>query len=191
MILEPIAVTLRVIEALEQLQISYLIGGSLASALHGEPRSTVDADIVADLRLDHAAPLAQALTQEFYVAEETIREAIQTRRSFNVIHLNTGFKVDIFVRKPRPFDDAQFARRTRQIIATDPDRAAFVASPEDTILAKLEWFRLGGEASDRQWRDVLGILKAQGARLDRAYLSEHSKLLAVADLLERAQSQVQ
>jgi len=183
---EPIAITLRVIESLDQLQISYLIGGSLASALQGEPRSTVDADIVADMRKEDAAPLAHALASEFYVDEESICEAIQTRRSFNVIHLNTGFRVDIFVRKPRPFDDAQFARRTRQVIAIDPERAAFVASPEDTILAKLEWYRLGGETSDRQWRDILGILKVQGERLDRNYLREQSQSLSIRDLLERA-----
>jgi hypothetical protein len=188
---EPIAVTLRVIESLDQLRLSYLIGGSLASAMQGEPRSTVDADIVADMRMEDAAPLAHALAGEFYVDEESIREAIQTCRSFNVIHLNTGFKVDIFVRKPRPFDDAQFRRRTRQIIATDPARAAFVASPEDTILAKLEWFRLGGETSDRQWRDILGILKAQGERLDRIYLHEQSQSLGVRDLLERATKQIE
>jgi len=188
---EPVAVTLRVIESLDQLRIKYLIGGSLASALHGEPRSTVDADIVAEVRLEDAASLARALISEFYVDEESIREAVQTQRSFNVIHLASGFKVDIFARKKRRFDDSQFARRTRQIIATDPERTAFVASVEDTILAKLEWFKMGGETSDRQWRDVLGMMKAQGAHLDRNYLQEQSQSLGVRDLFERALKQIE
>lgn len=189
MISEQIAVTLLVIDALERLNVRYLIGGSLASALYGVPRATLDADLVADLRWEHAEPLARALTEAFYVDAEMIREAIRQQRSFNVIHLETAFKVDVFVKKPRAFDDAQFARRVRQIVATEPERTAFVASAEDTLLAKLEWYRLGGETSERQWRDVLGIVKTQSERLDLAYLREWAVQLGVADLLEKAMSQ--
>ena len=186
MITEPIAITLRVIQELDKLNVLYLIGGSLASALYGEPRATIDADLVADLRIEHAAPLVRALSGEFYIAQDTVLNAIRTQRSFNVIHLATSFKVDVFVRKKRAFDDAQFARRTRQIIATDPECSAYIASAEDTILAKLEWYKIGGSVSERQWRDILGMLKTQSGALDQSYLRQMASQLQVTALLERA-----
>jgi hypothetical protein len=189
MLSEPIAVTLLVIQALDALGVPYLIGGSLASAVHGVARATVDTDLVADLRPEHAEPLAQALRDAFYVDAESIQDAIRRRSSFNVIHLETMFKVDVFVRKRRPFDQAQFERRQAQVVATDPERTAYVASPEDTVLTKLEWYRMGGEVSDRQWRDVLGVLKVQGERLDLVYLRRWAAALRIADLLEQALAQ--
>lgn len=183
---EPLQVTLIVTQTLERLGIPYFLGGSLASALHGEPRSTLDADIVADLQMEHVEPLVNALAPDMYIDARAVPEAIRARSSFNLIHYATMFKVDVFVRKRRLFDDAQFARRAEQIVLRDPDRRAQVASPEDSILAKLEWYRMGGAASERQWRDILGMLQAQGERLDRSYMERMAGELAVSDLLSRA-----
>ncbi len=141
---EPIAVTLLVIDALDALGVPYLIGGSLASAVHGVLRATMDTDLVADLRLEHAELLARALGSTFYVDAESIRDAVLHQSSFNVIHLETMFKVDVFVLKKQPFHRAQMERRVAQVIATDPERTAYVATPEDTILAKLNGYRMGG-----------------------------------------------
>ena len=186
MINEPVQVTMMVIHALEKLHIPYVIGGSLASAVHGVMRATMDTDIVADLGEEHARPLAESLSGTFYADVEMIRDAIEHRGSFNLIHLETMFKVDVFIPKQREFDQLQLQRRTTQVIATDPEEVAFVASAEDTILAKLEWYRMGGEVPDRQWRDVMGILKVQAESLDLEYLRKWSTILGVSDLLETA-----
>ena len=186
MLPDPVAVTLMVIEALEGLGVPYLIGGSLASSVHGAVRSTWDTDLVADLNLDHARPLAEALSGKFFVDVEMILDAIRHHRHFNVVHLETMFKVDVFIPKQRGFDRTQIRRRQEHVIWTDPERKAFVASPEDTILAKLDWYRQGDEVSERQWKDVLGVIKVQAGRLDVEYLHQGATELAVADLLEKA-----
>jgi hypothetical protein len=186
MLPEQIAVTMIVADALEALGVLYAIGGSFASALHGVMRATMDADLVADMRQEHVAPFVQALGEAFYADAEMMREAIGQHKSFNLIHLDTMFKVDVFVARPRDFDRAQLARRQLHLLAEDPERRAYVASAEDTVLAKLEWYWLGGQASDRQWRDVLGVLKVQGQRLDLAYMRHMAAGLGVQDLLERA-----
>lgn len=183
---EATRITLLVTQTLEQIGISYAVGGSLASSLHGVMRSTLDVDIVADMRLEHIPPLVAALSKEFYADDEMMRDAIEHHSSFNLIHYETAFKVDIFIRKLRDFDTMQLERRRVSVIATDPDRSVYVASPEDTILAKLEWYRMGGEVSDRQWRDILGVLKTRANELDLDYLRKWAGELNVTDLLERA-----
>ncbi len=186
MLAESVAVTLLVVEALEELGVAYAIGGSLASSVHGQIRATQDADLVADLGPGQAAALVRKLGQRFYADRETIETAIQGRSSFNLLHLDTMFKVDVFVAKSRPFDQAQLARRQLQPVSQEPERLAYVTSAEDVILAKLEWYRMGGEVSERQWRDVRGVLTVQGDRLDLAYLHRMAAGLGVAALLERA-----
>jgi len=179
-------ITLLVAHALEQMGVPYAVGGSLASSLHGVMRSTLDVDIVADMRQEHIQPLVAALSEEFYVDEEMMRDALRRRSSFNLIHYETAFKVDIFIRKIRPFDQMQLERRKLAVIVADPEQSVYVLSPEDTLLAKLEWYRLGGEVSERQWRDVLGILQVREGELDLDYVRTWARELQVTDLLERA-----
>jgi hypothetical protein len=186
MLPEPIAVTLQVVDALEQVGAAYVIGGSLASTIHGVVRTTLDTDIVAELSFPQAQPFADLLAGTFYLDIDTIRHAIRQHSSFNVIHLVTMFKVDLFISKGRPFDRQQLARRQRWIADPDSGRTIYVATPEDTVLTKLAWYRLGGEMSDRQWRDILGVLAVQGDRLDHAYMRQWAATLDVSDLLERA-----
>ena len=185
MLPEPIAVTVKVTQTLEKLGVPYLISGSLASTLYGMVRTTQDSDIVADMRLEHIQPFVNALQNEFFIDEEMIAEAIQRNSSFNIIHRETMFKVDVFIPSPRPFHQSQLARAQRQTFPADPEVSARFSSAEDTILSKLEWYRLGGEVSERQWRDVLGILKTRAGTLDLDYLREWAKELKVSDLLEQ------
>lgn len=189
MLPEPIFVTMLVIDAFDKLNISYWIGGSLASALYGTTRSTLDTDLVADLALEHVHPLVELLESEFYIDAGMMADAIRSHRSFNLIHLKTMFKVDVFVLKPRPFDQEQLLRRSLKIMSTEPERQAYVCTPEDIILTKLEWYRMGGEVSDRQWRDIIGVLKTQSGHLDMNYLLRWAEELKVNDLLQRALDQ--
>jgi hypothetical protein len=183
---ELIDVALMVTTVLEELGVTYAIGGSVASTLHGVPRSTVDADLVADLQAEHIGPFVAALKEKFYADPLSVMDAILNQSSFNLIHLESMFKVDIFIPKHRNFDRDQLQRRILRTVTAQPPHSAWIASVEDTVLAKLEWFRLGGESSERQWRDVLGILKKQGEDIDTAYLRQQAADLNVADLLEQA-----
>ena len=190
MLAEPLQVTLQVIDALEELGAAYWVGGSLASALHGVARSTLDSDLVADISLAQVDDLVVALDGTFYIDGEMIREAILHQGSFNLIHRATMFKVDVFLLKERPFDQVQLERRQEQIVTADPERKAYICTAEDIILAKLEWYKAGGEISERQWRDVMGVLRVQAGHLDMEYLQEWAAELDVLDLLEKAISDI-
>jgi hypothetical protein len=187
---DPIAITLQVTDILEQMAVSYAIGGSLASAVHGVMRATMDADLVADLRLEHVQPFVAALGDDFYADDQMTRDSVQRHTSFNILHLDTTFKVDIFVAKPRSFDRAQLTRRQMLQLGESPTQVAYVVSAEDIILAKLEWYKLGNQVSDRQWRDIVGVLKVQGEQLDRAYLQQMAQELRVTDILVRALDEI-
>lgn len=183
---EWIVVILEVTEVLDELGVPYCICGSGASIVHGVVRATIDCDLVADLKPEHIDVLTAKLNDDFYIEPDSIRQAIAQNRSFNLIHQKTMFKVDIFIPKPRPFDQSQLARRENKIIAHDPDCKAWIASAEDTVLAKLEWYRLGNEISERQWRDVLGVLKTKAGMLNLEYMQTMAASMQISDLLKRA-----
>lgn len=189
MISEVLRVTLVVIDAFEEIGVRYHLGGSFASSIHGVPRQTRDVDLVADLRTEHVDALVRRLADAFYIDGGMIAEAISRHSSFNLVHFESGFKVDVFVLGEGPFDLAEFERSAPTRLVQDPPRDVFVKSPEDIVLRKLAWYRLGGHVSERQWLDVLGILKLQAEGLDRDYLSRWAAWLGVADLLEQAMRQ--
>jgi hypothetical protein len=181
---DPIAVALAVVRVFNTLGIAHTIGGSIASSFAGEPRSTVDIDVVAAIGESQVPAFVAALSRDFYVDDASIRRAIRERASANLIHYATQLKVDIFVAGGTPLDDQQLMRR--QEVTLGPGRTLHVHPPEDILLQKLLWFQRGGEKSDRQWRDILGIIRVQGLHLDRDYLAINAPKLGVADLLARA-----
>jgi hypothetical protein len=186
---DPIHVALLVSDALEACHVRYLVGGSLASAVSGEPRSTLDVDLVVELTEKDVEPLVAALGDRFHVDADTIRRAVRERSSANVIHYPTSTKVDLFIMGGSPIDAEQMNRRQRVQVSTEPDRWLYVHTPEDILLQKLRWYRMGNEVSDRQWRDILGIILVQGNRLDQPYLSHSAEALGVSELLQRALSE--
>lgn len=188
--LDPIEATLEVVAALDEMSIPYFIAGSLATAVHGVARATMDVDVVVDLAPTDVASLSAALETSFYVDENQMYEALLHQTSFNIIHRASMFKVDIFPRQARAFDTAQFERRRSYVIGDNPSRAAYFASPEDNILAKLEWYRMGGETSTRQWQDILNVLKIQGERIDLGYLQSWAEKLKLDDLLTQALQEI-
>jgi hypothetical protein len=182
----PIEVTLRFVGVLEQLDVPHLICGSIASSLVGEPRFTHDVDVLAELDSSHVEPLLLRLREAFIVSDEGLREAVRLRDMVCVYDRETATKVDLYVAKPTPFTKSELSRRVMRLITTDPERCAFVASPEDLVLSKLDWFRKGDCVSEQQWRDVLGVLKVTGRSMDRQYLLDWSIRLGLSDLLARA-----
>ena len=180
---DALQLALRVIRILEDLGAPAWIGGSLASSMFGIPRSTQDADLVADLRGEMVRPFIERLGDDFYADRERIARGVERRSSFNLIHLPTMFKVDVFLlgRDPRSLRELE----RRQTVEIGEARVPIpVTSPEDVVVRKLAWYRDGGRVSDRQWRDALGVARVQGERLDLEYLSEAADEAEVADLLD-------
>jgi hypothetical protein len=175
-----------VVAVLDRLQIAYALGGSWASSILGKMRFTHDADLSAEPFPGKEADFCAGFGEDYYVSLPAVQQAIRQRLSFNVVHTLTGFKVDVFVSKGRPFDRSVLARRRQYPLGGEPGVAIACVSPEDIILLKLEWYRLGGGVSGVQWNDVLGVLQVQGQHLDQGYLDHWAAELGVSDLLERA-----
>jgi hypothetical protein len=183
---EAFQVLLEVTRVLDELEVPYVVGGSLASSLHGIPRSTQDADLVAVLRTSHIQSFISRIEGAFYVSPERVETAVRRRTSFNLIHLKTMIKVDLFVFPETPLARQEMARRQNLPVPGEPEAHLQIASPEDTILQKLLWYRKGGGVSERQWNDVLGVIKVQGKALDLDYLKEWAERSGVEDLLAQA-----
>lgn len=175
-----------IVDALEQLSVPYHLGGSVASSLYGQPRSTQDVDLIADLPSSLVRPFVKLLENDYYVVEDAIRDAIRHRSSFNLISHLTFMKVDIFIPKLRAFDQDAFHHGVRQRAIEPGGRLFPVGSPEVIVLNKLEWYEMGGRVSQRQWNDLIGVLKAQGPTLHLTYLAHWATVLQVTDLLEQA-----
>lgn len=180
-----------VLAELERLRVRYYIGGSIASSLHGAGRSTLDVDLAAELEEPAALKLIAALSGDYYVSLAAAREPVRRRSCFNLLHLATSFKVDIFVSRGRDFDRSAQARAITEMLGDTEPLSTRIASAEDCILAKLEWYRLGDEVSERQWHDVLFVAQLQRSRLDRSYLQLWAAELGVSDLLDRLWSEVE
>ncbi len=174
-----------VTSAFEAQGVRYFLGGSIASSAHGIARGSLDADVVAELGSADVEPLVRRLGGAYYAPIDQMHRAVVERRSFNLIHLTTMFKLDIFVSKGRPFDRSAADRARPHAIGDTDEYTVLVASAEDTILAKLEWFQLGGETSERQWWDIVGVLKVTDGA-DRDYLRKWAAALNLTELLERA-----
>jgi hypothetical protein len=176
-----------VVAVFDRLGIDYQLGGSVASSVYGMARATMDVDLVAAVAPEHVEPIVAALATDYYVDDGMIREAIAHRSSFNLIHQPTMLKVDVFLPKARAYDRQALARRVRDRLEDSPGaREFYFATAEDVVLAKLEWFDRGGRSSERQWNDILGVLRVQGEAIDVDYLRRWAADLALEELLARA-----
>jgi hypothetical protein len=175
----------------DQLVIPYALGGSMACSVYGMSRQTNDADIMAEPFPGKESQLIAALGPDYYASAAAIEDAIRRRSSFNLINTSTGFKVDVFIRPDRLYEQSAMARRVFLDVSTVPDQKISVLAAEDVVLFKLQWYHLGNQTSEQQWKDILAMLKTQQPHLDQTYLSRWAALLGVDDLLERARREAE
>lgn len=176
-----------VTDAFNKLGVAYYIGGSVASSVYGTARATIDVDLIADLKREHIKQLVKILEPGYFVDEVMITGAIQRQSTFNLIHLATMLKIDVFVIKDDPYSREAFQRKRKDTLdESEKSHQFYLASPEDVILNKLKWFRMGGNVSEQQWRDVLGVLKVQGDLLDMGYLRNWARELGIVGLFDQA-----
>jgi hypothetical protein len=183
---QPVSLLLRITEILERCGIPYAVGGSMASSQHGEPRATGDVDILVDLPPGKVSALVKALRPDFDVWEDSVQEAVARRSSISLLHVEWLTKVDLYVSGRSPLDPHALGRRRGYVLHGDPARPVYFVSPEDSVLQKLERYRLSGGVLERQLRDVAGVLKVQGRDLDLSYLRRTADMLGLRPLLEQA-----
>lgn len=173
--------------AFDQLEISYRIVGSVAGFLLGNPRSTIDVDIVADLKPEQVRPLARLLQGTFYADEEMMLEYVNKKTSFNLLHLPTMVKIDIFPLQQRAYSQQSFDRFIiGEMEAGDETLEVFGLTGEDFVLSKLEWYEMTGKTSERQWNDIQVVLQVQRGKLDLGYMRYWAAELGLMGLLEDA-----
>jgi hypothetical protein len=183
---EVLEVALQVGGRLDRLGVTWAIGGSFASSVLGVPRSTQDVDFVAAVEQRHVAPLVAAFETDHYVSEEAVRSAVLRRASFNLIHLASITKIDVFVPKGDDLSQRQLTRR--RLVDVAPGRSLSVLTPEDVVLQKLRWFRASGEVAEQQLRDVQGVLATSGSEIDFEDLERAARLAGLEDLLARVRA---
>jgi hypothetical protein len=187
MVQDALDIALLVAAAIDAVGGEYFIGGSVASSLHGEPRATNDIDFVVAMLSFRVRAFADKLGRDFEVDQSMLRDALSRGGSANIFYLPMVTKIDIFGLGSAPYDEVEFARRRRVRVRTSGEEL-WIKSPEDTILRKLLWYREGGEVSEKQWRDVVGVLRIREPQLDAAYLDEWAPRLSVEALLARART---
>ena len=176
-----------IISAFDKLSIPYYISGSIASSIYGIARATMDVDIVADIKIENTSSLKQILENEYYIDENMIKDAIRKFSSFNLIHLETMIKIDVFIHKRQSYQEESLRRKQKDTLEDSEDASEFYfSSPEDIILNKLQWYEIGNRISERQWLDVIGVIKVQHKNLDDGYLRKWGKDLGLLDLLIKA-----
>jgi hypothetical protein len=187
MLPEPLVIVKRLIQEFDSLCIAHRLGDEVTSAMYGLDACLQDLDFVADIKENDVTPFVAALAEEFYVDDKMVLDAITTQSSFSVIHLSTTIKADVFIKTSDLWKEAEWARRRLMPIGSgDEALTVQVASPEDLILQKLVWFRLGGGVSTHQWSDVTGVLKVQARALDFVYLRRWAAELGLSELLRKA-----
>ncbi len=184
---DPIDIAIRVAKAIEGVSGTYFVGGSVASSLQGDPRATNDIDFIVSLPVGGERALRDALGADFELDVDALHEALRRSSSMNAFFLPLLTKIDLFGLGREPYDQMEFSRR-RPVAVRSTGETLVVKSPEDTVLRKLLWYRAGGEVSDKQWRDVVSVLRVSSAVLDPAYLGDWSQRLSCADLLARARA---
>lgn len=185
-VLSTLDVALRVAKALESVGCAYFIGGSVASSLQGEPRATNDIDFVIAMPPQRVRAFAEQLGPDFEVDLDMLRDALSRGSCANIFYLPLVTKIDLFALGPGRYDEVEFTRRHKVRVRSTGEEL-FIKAPEDTVLRKLLWYRQGGEVSDKQWRDVVEVLRISAAQLDAQYLQQWARELCIQDLLLRAQ----
>ena len=169
----------------ERFSIPYSIGGSVASSIHGKRRATQDVDFIAAIQHHHVATLVKLLEDAYYLDAAMIKDAIRQQASFNLLHNDTGIKVDVFVLKTNAFAQQELSRAKEEVIEPGT-RPFYFASPEDIILKKLSWWKMGGGTSTRPWNDSVEVIRHQANVLDFSYLRQSAPYERVTDILEQA-----